>query len=170
MLVNFLGFDIEKYIKRIFAPYARPLSIFVLLATTILSLIVLAPPIRDAVGFHQWSEWTVIVVSLAWFVGIVVSFVLVLQSLGITLNQFGNFFVALDVCILLVIIIITSLMPGQQICNMQGPDCTLLDKVAWIFAILQPFILSIYLRIKFAYATGLDSLLILRKIFGSKSQ
>jgi len=169
MLVNFLGFDIEKYIKRFFAPYAKLLSISVLLATTILSLIVLVSPIRDAVGFNQWGEWTVIGVSLAWFVGTIVSFVLILQSFGITLNQFGNLFVALDLCILIAIIVITSIMPGQQICNMQGPDCTLLDNLVWIFAILQPFILGIYLRIKFAYATGFDLLLILRKIFGPKS-
>jgi hypothetical protein len=169
MIVNFLGFDIEKYMKRIFAPYAKPLSISILLATTILSLIVLVSPIRDAIGFHQWGEWTVIVMSLAWFVGVIVSFLLILQSLGITLNQFGNFFVALDVCTLVAIIVITSLMPGQQICNMEGPDCTLLDNLVWIFAILQPFVIGIYLRIKFAYATGLDSLLILRKIFGPKS-
>ena len=169
MLINFLGFDVEKFIKRVFAPYAKRLSGIVFLTTAILSLIFLVPPIRDAVGFNQWGEWTVIVVSLAWFVGIIVSFVLILQSFGITLNQFGNFFVALDVCILIAIIVITSLMPGQQICNMQGPDCTLLDNLVWIFAILQPFILGIYLRIKFAYATGFDLLLILRKIFGPKS-
>lgn len=167
-VLGFMGFDIEEHLKRIFAPYTKMLSIFTLLATVILSLIVLIPPIRVAVNFHQWNEWLLVVISLAWLIGIIISFVLVLHFLGITLNKFGNLFIALDVFILVTLIVVTSLLPGQQICSAQDHECTLFDNLVWIFAILQPIIFIIYLRNKLAYITGFDPFLILRKIFGSK--
>ncbi len=169
MIVNFLGFDVEKYIKGIFAPYAKILSIVVFLITAVLSIIVLVPSIRDATGFVQWNDLAIIATSLTWLIGVIVSFVLTLQYFGITLSQFGNFVVALDVCILVALIAITWILPGQQICGMGDSDCNFFDNIIWIFSILQIPILGIYMRIKLAYATGLDPLLILRRIFGSKS-
>lgn len=168
MPVNFLGFDIEKYIKRVFAPYAKWLSGFVFLVTAILSLIVLVPSIRDAAGFIHWNDWAVIIISLTWFIGIIISFVLILHSFGITLNQFGNFIVALDVALLVLIIIVTNTMPGQQICGL-SEQCGLVGNGLFLFIFFQPLIIGTYARIKYRYYTGRDILLQLRKMFGSKS-
>ena len=168
MPVKFLGFDIENFIKSIFAPYATALSIFVLATTIILSVVLFIPDVRNMVGFYQWGDGVVIVAGLGWFIGTIVSFLLVLQFFGISLSQFGNLFVALDIILLALLITTTSIMPGQQVCGL-AEQCGLVGNGLFLFIFFQPLIIGTYARIKYRYSTGRDLFLWLRKVFGPKS-
>ena len=156
--MNSLNFDIGAGMSNLLAPYKAPIAIFVLLSTVVLSACLFVPVVRDAVGFQEWSDGVIIIATMIWLTGALVTFMLMLTIFGITLQQFGNAAVIVDLMMLITFIVIAIFVSEQSFCTMTKMDCVMVNNIIWLFLVLQLPILGITAHIKFKYA--------MRKRFG----